>query len=86
MGRIKSLGCIMDDPRAWVLPRKVVLDPLAVRAGEHIYVDKGCKKSGLESSAWAKFVASGPGLNRRQASELFEKNLRGDEEAMKERS
>ena len=81
-GRLKAMGCVMGDPRGWTPPWRVPFDTRGAAQGQALYVGAGAKQYRLQPSFWSRFLKSGPGLNRRQAMELYEAGLGDDSIAM----
>ena len=76
------MGCVSDDPRAWVAPSRVVVTPSGLEHPADLYTGAGSKQHGLKASAWSRFLVKGPGLNRVASMELYEARLREDTSAL----
>ena len=75
VGRLKALGCVVDEPKGWMVPRRVAIDPVKVASGEVLYVGPGPSALGLQPSSWTQDLTSGPVLSKIQALELFVRDL-----------
>ena len=74
-GKLKAMGCVLQSPLALSVPRRVPLVAADVRAGRALYIGVGSRAEVLKRSSWAAPLQSGPGLNRRQAIELYERTV-----------
>ena len=81
-GQMKAAGYSIDDPRAWMLPQRIPLLLHLASARAACYFGPASPTKGLVAPRWARLLQKGPGLNRRQALELFERDLLGDEALM----
>ena len=78
------MGCIGDDARAWSLPRRITLPAAGPLPEDCLYIGAGSKALKLPASTWARFLVTGPGMNRRSTVELYEASLRQDVSAVAE--
>ena len=78
-GQMKAAGYSPDDPRAWMLPQRIPQQLHLASARAACYIGPASLESGLLASKWARLLQKGPGLNRRQALELFGRDLLQDE-------
>ena len=55
-GRLKAMGCLLDDPLAWCVPKRVNFSHPDFVAGKVLYVGAGVKRLGIKPSPWAKHL------------------------------
>ena len=50
--QLKALGCCLDDPHAWVPPRRCSLDLEAIKSGRALYIGRGGRGGAPAPSIW----------------------------------
>ena len=73
LGKLKAMGCVLYSAAALALTRRRAFVAAEIQEGRAVYVGAGCRSASLKKSSWAAPLQSGPGLNRRQATEIYER-------------